>query len=225
MRVVQSEGTAPARPKAVDAVAVDAEDPVACLFRVLVEHARRTLVQILPIVPHRSVEVEVAAAAEVVLPPNAERFGRTDISKCRECAAKRIMRARVADAELLPLLCNRSHIGDRARPHVAVAPDAADGEEVALPERARVVEECAVLVTSRIAIPAVVDADVPPHAVALGLHIYDKIGRALPAPRLQLCARLNAREVTRQPHAAVQRFFFHRIAGRDANLAANCVIC
>ena len=225
IRVIEREGVAAARPDMVEVVAIDADDPVFRSLRILVRHALRFVLKILPVEAQRAVEVEVAAAPEVVLPPKAHGLRRARVVKRRERAAQRVVRACVADADAFALLGDRRRVGSRSRPHAAVRHDAADGEEVALAERTRVVEEGAVLVASRVAIAAVVDADVAPHAVALVLDVDDDVRRALAAARLDLCARLDARKVVRQPDAAVERRFLHEFARGKPHLAPNGIFC
>ena len=70
-------------------------------------------------------------------------------------------------------------------------------------------------------IAAVVDTDIPPHTVPLVLHVDDEIRRPLPAARLDLRIRLDAREIVRQPDAAIKRTFFHKFARANADLTSN----
>ena len=57
--------------------------------------------------------------------------------------------------------------------------------------------------------------------MALVLHIHNEIRRALAAARLQLRICLHAREIVRQPDAAIERTFFHKFTRINADLASD----
>ena len=57
--------------------------------------------------------------------------------------------------------------------------------------------------------------------MSLVLHVDDEIRRPLPAARLQLCICLHARKVICQPNTSIECTFFHKLTGRNTDLASD----
>ena len=190
--IVQRERIFTTRPKAIQTVAVHTKHPVVRALRIAVRHALCLIFETFEVETNGSVDVHIAAALEIMLPVDAQRLCRSRVVKCRERTAKRVIRACVTHADTLALLGNRCCVGGRARPHTAVRQNAADREQIALTRGTGIVDECTVLIASRIAVAAVINTDIAPCTVSLVLDIDDKIRRPLPAACLQLRICLHA---------------------------------